>query len=445
MKKYLSILDYQLVEIIRGASFAFIIKAFGALMNFGFSWLIAKRIGPEGTGLFYLSFTIILIASVISRFGLDYVAVKYTAANFAMDNWSAVKGLYRKTISMILITSLLITFCVIITAHWMAKNIFNDMELEYALRIMALCICPHALFCIHSEFLKGVKKIGISQFIQVTCLPSLAFIIIYLIPSKLGIQSIILLFFAAVIITALLGYLFWNMSIPNLSRFDSVFSNKLISNSCMPLFWMSLMNLIMLWAPILILGAYVSSSDVGVYSIAQRCSNLLIFVPMAIISIAAPKFAELYQQSEKEELSSAIKYSSRIMAFFSIPVSIIFIACSEVLMRLFGVAFIDGSLPLKILSVGQLLFSFCGIAGILLIMTGNEQTYRNITFVGVTINLLLCYILIPMYGTVGAAISTAVTIILNNFMATYIAYKKLGFICIPIGYRNTVLNLPKDS
>ena len=83
-------------EVVNGASVAFVIKVIGAGLSFGFNVLLARMLGADGAGIYFLALTVTTIATVFGRMGLDNALLRFTAANAAVGDWGAVKGIYRK-------------------------------------------------------------------------------------------------------------------------------------------------------------------------------------------------------------------------------------------------------------------------------------------------------------------------------------------------------------
>ncbi|MCB1766323.1 MAG: hypothetical protein KDJ22_09715, partial [Candidatus Competibacteraceae bacterium] len=52
-------MDGHLRELLRGASTAASLKFLAALAAFGLNLLIARMLGPEGSGIYYLAFTLV--------------------------------------------------------------------------------------------------------------------------------------------------------------------------------------------------------------------------------------------------------------------------------------------------------------------------------------------------------------------------------------------------
>ena len=63
--------------------------------------------------------------------------------------------------------------------------------------------------------------------------------------------------------------------------------------------------------------------------------------------------------------------------------------------------------------------ALCGSVGLLLIMTGYERKAAAIMGTAALLNIIMNVVLIPLYGTVGAAISTAVSMVAWNLAMLY--------------------------
>lgn len=200
-----------------------------------------------------------------------------------------------------------------------------------------------------------------------------------------------------------------------------------INRASRPLFIVLLCSLITSWLGQLMLGVWNSSVDVALYSAAQRTAMLTSFILIAVNAIAAPKFAEAHKLNDFKEIRAISKSTSLIMSIVVMPVFIFMMVFSEQLMMLFGDEFIDGANILRILAVGQFVNVMTGSVGYLLQMTGNEKIMRNIVIISSIIMLVGSVVLIPIYGVIGAAIITAVSLSTQNLLCVYQVYKVLGF------------------
>ena len=99
-------------------------------------------------------------------------------------------------------------------------------------------------------------------------------------------------------------------------------------------------------------------------------------------------------------------------------------------MSLFGVEFISGSNVLIIISIAQFVNAISGSVGYIMQMTDNQVIFRNVILIASLINILLNYLLIPMYGINGAAVATLISMIFWNLTLIIYIKKKLGFLTV---------------
>ena len=167
-------------------------------------------------------------------------------------------------------------------------------------------------------------------------------------------------------------------------------------------------------------------AEVGVFGAATRVSLLVGFILVSINSVLVPRYAELYAKEDFVALAMIVKRASLLSTIFAIPICIIIFLQTEKIMLLFGESFVLGSNILIILTIGQLVNVFCGSVGYLLIISGFQELYRNITMASALLQMLLVVILAPILGGFGAALASSITLIGLNLVAMIGVYQKLG-------------------
>ena len=419
----------------RGAYIAFFLKTLGAAFSYLFAVVIARTLNASGVGTFFLALTIVTIASTVSRFGLENASLKYVAINANNNNWAAIKGLHKKSMRIVLYISLFLSFILWNTSEYISYVIFSDPSLIQPLKWMSLMITPHALFWLQAEFFKGLLKITYSQLLQGTALPFLAFTGVLFFRNSIGVLEVAIIYVISTFITCMYGHFVWLKVTPEIKKIKIGFfpTKKLVSCS-FPLYIGSIMNLIILWSATLILGIFENNIEIGIFSVAQRTATLISFILIAVNSISAPKFATLYSTSDIEGLAKTARYSAKLMTFAASPLILICVFKANWVMNMFGPDFAEGATLLAILAIGQFINVLTGSVGFLLMMSGNEKSQRNNLIFSAILHILLCMILIPLMGSLGAAISTATTMSVTNLIAAFLVYKKLNIITLPIKF-----------
>lgn len=428
--------DTHMREVIQGASVSFSLKLLGAGLSFAFNLLLARMLGAEGAGIYFLALTIATFAAIFGRIGLDNALLRFTASNAANRNWAAVKGIYQKGIFLALMASIISSIVMYTISPWLAGYLFFKPELTKHFRLMALAVTPMALFILHAEMLKGLKLIFSSQLIESVAVPSISLIGLYFLGNMFGVMGGIWAYIIAAAFTTLLGYMLWQIATPQTNGLKGYFPAKDLLRSSMPLFVVALMNLLMIWAGSIMLGVWGTKADVGIFNIASRTAALLSFILIAVNSISAPKFAALHAHGDMEALGSLAQGSAKIMVVLASPILLIFVLVPGWVMGLFGPQFLEGSMVLTILAIGQFINVATGSVGYLLMMSGNESLMKNTITASALLNIILNLILIKSWGLIGAAVATAVSLAAMNVILAYMVWVHLKIWTIPIKFGN---------
>jgi len=425
--------DPHMREVARGTVLALFLKVIGAGLAFGFNVAVARLLGAEGTGLYFLALSVAVIGSVIGRVGLDNALLRFIAIHATHEEWGKVKGVYALGMRMAITASGAVTLIVFLIAPWMATELFNKPELVEPLRWMSLSILPFALLNLQAESLKGLKCIRDAMLVQGIGLPLVSLLLIYPLVQLASIAGVVWAYVVGSTMIAGLGVCAWRSSVAKHEASVVTFPFNELWDSCKPLFITSVVNRALLpWTPIILLGIWASSDEVGVFSAASRVAMLMSFLLVVINNVVASKFAELYSKRDIKNLG-AIARGSTLMVFVLIsPIFLILIFQGHWVMGIYGKGFEEGVLVLSILAIGQLVNVVTGPVGLLLIMSGNEKTFNNVNIIMFVLQMLLLWLLIPYYGAKGAAIASALSVVMVNVTSAYLVYKIIGIMPVPL-------------
>ena len=181
---------------------------------------------------------------------------------------------------------------------------------------------------------------------------------------------------------------------------------------------------------------HVSTDLVGIYKTCTNISMLAATLLVALNTTVQPKLTQLYTQKNFEEVQRIATKSSKLIFLLSIPVFIILFFFSKQVMWLYGNEFMKGALSLSILTTGQILNTLCGPVAQLLNATGYHKQFRNISIIGVVVNIIVNLFLIPRYGIVGAAIANAISMIVWNIVGTAYIKRTFGFYIMYLPFIN---------
>ncbi len=161
----------------------------------------------------------------------------------------------------------------------------------------------------------------------------------------------------------------------------------------------------------------MSAEAVGQYAAAVRISEAWYFIPIAIASSLFPAIINAKKQSE-ELYYARLQKLYNLMVWMAIAIALPMTFLSDwVVNFLFGEQYSQAASVLMI-HIWAGVFVFGGVVGGKWIVTENLQKIaNNFLLVGLAVNVILNFVLIPYYGIVGAAWAT----LLSQAMASFIA------------------------
>ena len=103
------------------------------------------------------------------------------------------------------------------------------------------------------------------------------------------------------------------------------------------------------------------------------------------------------------------------------------------LLRMFGKDFVAGYPLMFVIAVGLLARAAVGPAERLLNMLGERRSCAHAYAGAFLLNVALCFVLIPRFGAMGAAIASAIALVFESAWLFLIAKFHLGFHCLVFG------------
>lgn len=422
--------DKDFIEIIKHAFWALIILGIATLLQFLFDLVMARSFGTHGTGMFYLSLSVLMTLALVGRLGLDRAVVRFIPPFLTQEKQGDAKGVVRSSIQLSLIITLPLALLLFLFAPFLAGTIFNEPEITSYLQIFAVAVPAFALVYVFGGILRAMKRTRESLTIERIVIYAIGIIAVLLLGGIYQLGGAVFGFAAAIFISAGVGA--WLIAKNLRTQQPTVtFSKKALLRSAAPLLFVVFATQMNGQASVLILGAFADSSAVGIFNIALKVSMLMSLVLTAINVIAATKISELYANGKKKELDTTIRKISALGAVAGLPIFLVLALFPHFLLSLFGQGFIDGSNALIILAFGQLINVTLGSAIFVLAMTDHERSLASAVAISLGINITLGFILIPPFGIMGAAITTTTTLIVSCLIMLLLVKKYLNVWQLP--------------
>jgi O-antigen/teichoic acid export membrane protein len=422
-------------EVIGKSGAAFSLRVTGAGMGFIFNVVLARLLGAEGAGIYYLALAITGIGALISTVGIPDALLRFIAAHAAHGEWDKVAGVYRLGVKISTAAAVVCTALLIGVAPWLCESVFADPALTGPLRIMALAVLPMTLITLHGMALKSLKRVITGTVVEGFGISLISLPLLFALGRFMGVDGAVLAYVLAAFVMLLAGVHFWRRATPHLKGLPGSFKTRLLMVTSVPMLWIDAMDVAVQQSGILLLGVWASTEEVGIYGAVARLVIVMTFVFSTVKSVVSPRFAELYARDDQRAISVLARSTSMFLVLFALPVVVPLIVVPGWVLSLFGPGFAAGGAALAIFAVGHFIRVALSPSGYLLMMTGHEKLLRNTVVACGGLNVALSIILIPRYGMIGAASSTAFTFALMGVIATVLVRWKLSMLVLPIPSR----------
>ncbi|MCK5028113.1 MAG: oligosaccharide flippase family protein [Bacteroidales bacterium] len=394
-----------------------------------FKFILARKLGLQEFGDFMLVYAMLIGLSFFAKFGIQQAVLRFAGIFMANKDFGKLKSLRRDVILFITGTSIFLGILFILFRVIIVDKFFDNNTFTKVILIMAVSLPFYVNIGIQASYMRAFKKPEIAPLFEVG-LSAFYTVALVSIASWLGYNItpliVSIFFLISVLITSFLGsrILVGILKKLNTEKTIEYKSYSGVFNTLPDYALSSITTYLIKFSPTIILGIYASSSDVGLYSIANSTALVINFVLGIVSSVSAPYFANYYKEGKIKELKNLIRNSTIYMMVIATPVFLLIIIFPTEILSYFGQEYKQASMALVILAVAQLFNVLTGPVYFVLGMTGHEKQLRNIVFGTALLSISSSFILIPMYGFVGATISTAIGLVIQNFFA-YFKTKKI--------------------
>ncbi len=181
----------------------------------------------------------------------------------------------------------------------------------------------------------------------------------------------------------------------------------------------------------LILGRFATAQDLGQYSLVKMLLVLMGVFGAAFNQGLGGLIAERHVRADRPGMVHVMSLSTRLVTLLTLPIFAIFLFWGARFTPLFGPSFVTSQAVVSWLAAGQFVFIIFGPSGWALSMTGKHVLELKILSIGLAVSALLCWIAIPEYGQLGAAVATFTSIAVAN--ATRVLFVRRALGAFPFG------------
>lgn len=411
--------------ILKKFSGAFPIKLIGVICTFGISIYISRTFGSNGTGIYSLTNKIIQTVVLISLFGSNTYVVKFVAQFKSSNKLLFVNNKLISLLIYVLTNGFFLTFLLYFFSEGILK-LFNNFEIVKPLSVAIFSIIPITILRYFSAAFNGKMHVVLSTFLNSLFTPLIVIIsiaIALVFEIRLGLVNVFYLFVCSNLFVCLISMIIWFKQLP----LKHLNLNLNVGKNVMKTYHFFFINFSVFFSTAInffIIDFFFDTKNVGLFAIALNLGNILNLIHVIIGKSLSPVIIDLIHN--KKKLEKLLQKVSKILFYFCFLLFIFFLIFGKFILSIWGEEFVHSFNCLIIIVLAQLVNIISGYTGLLLINLGHEKLTSKISFFMVPLSILISLLIIPRYGIIGASLSIAFSIILENIIKYIFVKRKLN-------------------
>ena len=399
----------------RGVGIGFALLAAGAGIAFAMQLCLARWLGATAYGTYTYVIAWSGLLAIAAGIGFPTLVLRLLPDYSIREDWGRVRGMLATSlVGTVLIGALiaLLGITLVLSLGWQSKASVLDS-------VMGFVMVPLlALVALQQEMFRSFRRLGLAYAPSLLLRPSLVILgaaCVLAFGHQLdSSMALALTATATVSVIGLQGWRFRRMLGPIVSSARPVYERRIWIKAALPLLLVSGFIVILQQADIVMVGAILGDRAAGLYGAAAKTASLVGLILIAVNAIGAPMLSALFAQDRHKDLQQLASAIAAWAFWPSCLLSIILATCAPLVLTTFGPAFASAEWQLRVLLVGQIVNAAAGSVGWLMLLSGRQKVAAWVYGWVALIHVVLLAVVIPVFGTVGAAAATTLTMSLWN-------------------------------
>jgi len=421
--------DPEKKRIVRGTLQTFIIQGFSVALVFAGNMVLTRWAGADAYGRYVHVFNWVSILAVAVTGGREDLVLTEITRYHSAGETGRIAWLIRRTNLHVLLASLLLGL--VFSAIIFLFPIPTLHEYRFDLLVAWGAVYFTAFLSLNQAILQSLNYIRLSQVVERLARPLLLFLIFgaaWLMHVSAGSRLLIIL--AEITIGCcciLLAFLLLAKTRSYFAARQTGLPREPLTKKTLHFFLITLMTMLVTKITMLILPYFAGREQVGIYNIASRFSDLVIY-PFFLMHAVLPQLFARHTLAETAYKQSLYRSVTKMMTALCLPLLLLDVVAGKFLLGLFGQEFVSGYTALVLLSISQLFYSLFGPANTVLMMQNQERESVICLVIYILLLTGLNLVLVPLWGITGGATAALVCCLIYNILLAIRAYRLSGVI-----------------
>lgn len=378
--------------------------------------VLARYLGPEGYGIYSLSFAYYSIFLLISNLGIDTVVTK----NLARD--MSFAGSYISQLSMT--KFVLSTACILVISGIAFVAGYSEIT-KLGILVLSISIYASSQIDLVNAVFYACERMEYPSVVNV--LRSILSLCLILLIVWMGFG--VLLVLSAQLVSILACYIMLVMAFRykvytvRSVRLVVRYPKEIVQES-IAFFFVAALFILNTRLDMLMISWFKGEKGVGIYAAAAELMNILLIIPGLISRVLFPQISRNFVEN-KEMMIRVANTGIKMNVLTGFPIGVgLFILAPRILDFVFGAKYADAGVILKILAANVVIFYGLSMLSWVLSATENVRTILVSSGISVGLNVALNLALIPLFGLVGAAMSSVTCTIFRTLFLGFVKERK---------------------
>lgn len=393
----------------------FLSRVTTSVLGFVATLYFARLLGADPLGVYYLVIGVISWLAIAGNIGVSGAISKRVSEDHDREQY-AVAGI-------LLIVALFTVLAVgLILLRPYVDSYIGYQATEYVVLILLVTLS----WSIVSSLLQGLHLVHLQGILSPVQTGGRSLLQITAVVAGLGLTGLLLGYAAGYLLVLTIGGIFVirrldGLAIPKKRHFKSLFEYAKFA-------WLGgLQSRMFNYTDVIVLGFFVPSTLIGIYSIAWNIAMFLILFSGSISTTVFPEMSELSAKNNSQEIAGLVEDVLTYTGLILVPGLVGGVILGERILRIYGDEFTQGTLVLSLLILSALFYAYQNQILNALNATDRPELSFRVNALFIISNLSLNIVLVYFYGWVGAAIATVLSVAISLILAYYMLDSLIDF------------------
>lgn len=413
----------QMARVARGGAMALLGAVVSAISGFVLVVVVTRLFSPHLAGVLFAATSAFLVLLALVSLGTDAALSRFSLMYETQDRWDDQRHCLRTSYTSVLVCAIGVAVAVLVLSGSMTHLIgLDDKNGAAILRVLALALPAAAIMQVSLAATRAYGRMRtttyVDKFLRSGAQPVLAAVVGVAGGGILALTAAWVAPYVAGCIVGVLAahhYLRRRRDVRKCGRPDHSQGSQAVRREFWRFAWpralAQVSQMFIQRGDIVIIAVLRSPSEAAIYTAATRFVTLGQFGTRAIQQVLQPRFTHLLSRDDLGTLGSVYKFSTAWSMAVAWPLYLIVGCAPFMYLSIFGSGYRDSAgKVVVVMMIAMLLAVLSGSVDSLLLMSGRSSQSLMNSVVALTVDVGLCFALIPVWGILGAAVAWGVAV-----------------------------------